>query len=237
MEKEIVIPAQVRAGRALLDWSQERLAQEARVSVTTVRDFEGMRRGAEVPGAVAMRHALENAGVVFVPAHNDGGPGVRLIGRWPNIVRRPIRMNSYDFMPFAVEWQGREMNVHVPRVVLDDFWGGRCENNTEYVVAFNRHLNEILRSAVVVIDTGSDRITPDGKLYLRPSDFDGYKRAVQRVESEGGWVEPESGVTSWPDAKTAASMPLTQRLITDANLIDEDADMRLEEMRPRRPNT
>jgi transcriptional regulator with XRE-family HTH domain len=70
-------PPQTRAARGLLNWSQEQLAAAARVSVTTLRNFE---RGASVPvtnNLAAIRAALEAAGVEFI-AENGGGPGVRL---------------------------------------------------------------------------------------------------------------------------------------------------------------
>lgn len=72
-----MLAAQSRAGRALLNWSQERLAEAARVSVTTLRNFE---RGATTPvtnNLSAIRAALEAAGVEFIE-ENGGGPGVRL---------------------------------------------------------------------------------------------------------------------------------------------------------------
>jgi transcriptional regulator with XRE-family HTH domain len=73
-------PAQCRAARALLDWSQDTLAEKSSVSVTTLRNFE---RGATMPVAnnlSAMRHALEAGGIQFI-AENGGGPGVRLAKR------------------------------------------------------------------------------------------------------------------------------------------------------------
>lgn len=71
---------QCRAARALLDWSQARLGAKAQVSEGTVRDFE---KGKRIPAGdmlIAIRSALELAGVAFL---NDGetihgGPGVRL---------------------------------------------------------------------------------------------------------------------------------------------------------------
>ena len=68
---------QCRAGRALLGWSQERLAQAAQVAVPTVTNFEN---GVSMPvrnNLLAIRTAIETAGVVFIPS-NGGGPGVRL---------------------------------------------------------------------------------------------------------------------------------------------------------------
>ncbi|MFT8246606.1 helix-turn-helix domain-containing protein [Roseomonas sp. BN140053] len=70
-------PAQVRAARALVDWSQSDLAENARVSLSTVRDFEAGRRQPMRQNIEAMQRALEGVGVIFV-AENGEGPGVRL---------------------------------------------------------------------------------------------------------------------------------------------------------------
>ena len=81
-------PSQSRAARALLNWSQEQLAEKASVSVTTLRNYE---RGATVPvtnNLNAMRTALEAAGVVFLD-EDDGGPGVRL--RKAKRARKPVK--------------------------------------------------------------------------------------------------------------------------------------------------
>ena len=71
--------AQVRAARALIGWSQAKLAETAGAPVSTINDFE---TGA--PDRIAneaidkMRAALESAGVVFLPKDDGGGIGVRL---------------------------------------------------------------------------------------------------------------------------------------------------------------
>jgi transcriptional regulator with XRE-family HTH domain len=70
-------PAQCRAARALLDWTQDDLAREAEIGVVTLRQFE---RGASQPRRAilsALRRALEEAGVRFID--RGGGPGVRLL--------------------------------------------------------------------------------------------------------------------------------------------------------------
>ncbi len=70
-------PAQSRAARGLVDWSQEQLARAAHLGLSTVRDFEKGRRVPTVNNLAAMRHALEAAGIEFI-AENGGGAGVRL---------------------------------------------------------------------------------------------------------------------------------------------------------------
>lgn len=76
-EGYMMTPAQCRAARALLDWSQQQLADVARVGVVTVRQLEA---GASQPRNATLdvlKRALEEAGVIFVEANGEG-PGVRL---------------------------------------------------------------------------------------------------------------------------------------------------------------
>jgi transcriptional regulator with XRE-family HTH domain len=77
-----VSPEQSRAARALLDWSQTKLAKMADLSESTVRNFErGERKKSTRPASPdavdAVRKALEAAGVEFIPG-NGKGPGVRI---------------------------------------------------------------------------------------------------------------------------------------------------------------
>lgn len=71
-------PTQCRAGRAILNWSVERLADEADVGRSKIRSFEGGKDLRVVTNAnlAALRSALERAGVVFVPSGVQHGPGV-----------------------------------------------------------------------------------------------------------------------------------------------------------------
>ena len=71
--------AQIRAGRALIRWSAEDLAQACALAVTTIRRAELTERQTSLTAAndLAIRHALEVAGVDFIP-EDGGGVGVRL---------------------------------------------------------------------------------------------------------------------------------------------------------------
>ncbi len=75
-------PAQCRAARALLDWSQQQLADAAGVGVVTVRQLEA---GSSQPRRATMdvlRRALEAAGVQFIDAGDvPEGSGVVLRDR------------------------------------------------------------------------------------------------------------------------------------------------------------
>ena len=71
--------AQIRAGRALIRWSAEDLAKASTLSVATIRRAELTVGQTSLTAAndLAIRHALEAAGVEFI-AENGGGAGVRL---------------------------------------------------------------------------------------------------------------------------------------------------------------
>ena len=71
--------AQIRAARALVRWRAQDLARESSVGIATIRRAELAIEETSMTAAndLAVRRALEAAGVEFIDA-NGGGPGVRL---------------------------------------------------------------------------------------------------------------------------------------------------------------
>lgn len=70
--------AQIRAARALIRWSAKNLAMAANVGVATVSraEVEDGRPTITAANLKALKTALENAGIEFIP-ENGGGVGVR----------------------------------------------------------------------------------------------------------------------------------------------------------------
>ena len=71
---------QIRAARALLEWSQRDLMEKCGLSHTTVRRMEDSAVGpgrSSAANVAAVQRVLEGAGVVFI-SENGGGAGVRL---------------------------------------------------------------------------------------------------------------------------------------------------------------
>lgn len=75
----MITPAQCRAARALLDWTQSNLAEATGLSVVTIRSFE---KGGEMRDSnrMLLRLSFEKAGVEFIP-ENGGGEGARFKDR------------------------------------------------------------------------------------------------------------------------------------------------------------
>jgi transcriptional regulator with XRE-family HTH domain len=79
-ESLMILIEQLRAARSLLGWSQTKLAQQAGLSLPTIKrvereDSDGPNVSEEARNKI--RVTLEKAGVEFI-AENGGGPGVRL---------------------------------------------------------------------------------------------------------------------------------------------------------------
>lgn len=72
-----ITPAQCRAARAIIWWSQDQLAAASKVAKATIANFEAERRAPYDRTLADLRAALEAAGVEFI-AENGGGAGVRL---------------------------------------------------------------------------------------------------------------------------------------------------------------
>lgn len=72
-----VHPRLLKAARVLLDWTQQKLADKAGVSLTVVHRLEA---GYSIRASSWFRiqDALESGGVVFIDATGDAGYGVRI---------------------------------------------------------------------------------------------------------------------------------------------------------------
>jgi len=71
----MITAAQCRGARGLLDWTQQQLADAARIGVATIRLFESEATETRHATLAVLRQAFESAGVEFT---NGDQPGVRL---------------------------------------------------------------------------------------------------------------------------------------------------------------
>lgn len=82
---------QVRAARALLNWTQERLAEEALVALTALKRLESERGLGVHEGTIdQVRRALEAAGILFI--ESGQGRGVMFLNETSDTQTRQARM-------------------------------------------------------------------------------------------------------------------------------------------------
>jgi DNA-binding Xre family transcriptional regulator len=78
----MIIGPQIRAGRALLDWSVAELSDKSGISEATIRRAETAEGVPTIraDNLNAIQRALEDGGVMFLEAADirPGGPGVRI---------------------------------------------------------------------------------------------------------------------------------------------------------------
>lgn len=73
-------PEQSRAARGWLDWTQAELAEKARVSLSTVRDFEKGRRTPIGNNLDAMRRVIESNGISLTFSETGEAVGIAVAG-------------------------------------------------------------------------------------------------------------------------------------------------------------
>lgn len=73
-------PAQSRAARGWLEWSQDELARRANISVGTVRSFEAGLKTPLPNNIAAMRRAVEAAGITLLFDQDGNGTGIAITG-------------------------------------------------------------------------------------------------------------------------------------------------------------
>jgi hypothetical protein len=75
----MITAEQIRGARAMLRWPAKQLSERSGVSLPTVQRMEGARGllRSTVASVLKVQNALEDAGVIFIDADEEG-PGVRL---------------------------------------------------------------------------------------------------------------------------------------------------------------
>ena len=76
-------PAQIRAARALLGWTQEDLAKASGVGTATIQRMEKSKQmiTGYISTVVRLQEAFEKAGIQFIDSDEAGGHGLRLAKR------------------------------------------------------------------------------------------------------------------------------------------------------------
>ena len=70
-------PIQIKLGRVAVGWGVRELAEKAGLTPNTVSRLENQSVG-YARTIERIQETLEEAGVIFIPSDENGGPGVRL---------------------------------------------------------------------------------------------------------------------------------------------------------------
>jgi transcriptional regulator with XRE-family HTH domain len=143
--------SQCRAARALLDWSQDQLAENAQVARATIADFE---RNARVPmrnNLVSIVSSLEAAGVAFIPENGEGA-GVRF-RKVELEYSNTVKIRDHDVL-LSVRYRGDPYRVVIPREVTDDIDRTNHRTTDQRVKAVQNRLPIFLRAAEEAIISG-----------------------------------------------------------------------------------
>jgi transcriptional regulator with XRE-family HTH domain len=145
MEDKQLLPAQLKAGRALLGWSQQDLAKRASIAPSTVADFERGQRSPVANNFMAMRTVMEQSGITFLPGGavvgpryrtpktREGGAPIRWIDA-TDLSHWADRRDGQDTMPEllsrlirAAYGHGAQLNFASGDSVQGSGWDGECE--------------------------------------------------------------------------------------------------------------
>jgi transcriptional regulator with XRE-family HTH domain len=154
VEQNSVLPReQARAARALLGWSQQDLARQAGVALSTVADFERGERTPVPNNMDAIRSALEKGGVSFAPGETAiakfpdakqariGGSPIRWVDA-TDLSHWADRRDGQDTMPELISRLIRASKGHSAHLcfpsadsVSQPGWDGLCEvdEGTEHI--------------------------------------------------------------------------------------------------------
>jgi transcriptional regulator with XRE-family HTH domain len=165
-----ITAAQCRAARALLGWSQDQLAENAKVARATVTYFERNLRVPLRQNAVSIVSTLETAGVAFISEDGDGG-GVGARFREIKLEHSPTSrpVNGGDDVGIAVRYVGQRYLAVIPREVIDDIDGAHYPTFEARVEAVQKHLPIYLAALERKLAAAPDQ--PEGQVVVRSIDL------------------------------------------------------------------
>lgn len=136
--------AQCRAARALLEWSQDQLAENARVARPTIADFERSTRFPMRNNLLSIIAAFEAAGVGFI-SNNGAGAGVRF--RNLELEYSKALKQRGDDLVIQAKYRGDRVDILVSRELLDDIDCANHATADARLMAAKEHLHQLLVAA------------------------------------------------------------------------------------------
>lgn len=165
----VILVSQIRAARALLDWTQPDLATAAGLALATVKRFEkGTTRRVSEDAIAKMRVALEAAGAEFFDEDFAGGAGVRFSLHHAEMAKaaakhglsHPHIAGSSDSLVRLVCTDGEsQINVDIGAADFDAYFGRQFDPAERREIVANS-LEQITEHVVSRYAKGAYRVTP-----------------------------------------------------------------------------
>lgn len=165
----MILVSQIRAARALLDWTQPDLANAAGLALATVKRFEkGTTRRVSEEAIAKMRTALESAGAEFFDQDSAGGAGVRFSLRYAESAKAAARQGlsqphvagSSESLVRLVCTDGRnQVNIDISAADLDAHFGRAFDPKERREIVENS-IGRITEHVVSRYANGAYRVTP-----------------------------------------------------------------------------
>lgn len=143
--------AQVRAARALKNWTQDELALNAQVARATIVEFEKFDRVPVINNLASIQAALEVAGIEFID-ENGGGVGVRF-RKQELEYSKTVKIDA-DGLTLRMRFCGDNYWVRVPREVINDLNQDCGSTPEEFKLGVEKHLHHILKAAENALRAG-----------------------------------------------------------------------------------
>lgn len=164
----MITPAQCRAGRALLQWSQEDLERNSAIAKRTIAEFEREGRGQlQVKVENLLIQAFTKAGIELI-AQNGGGDGVRFVRPMPRFVRlfRRDNVTHRNWIAFAYDYRGDRRTAFVKYEAL----GVEDPAQQDPLEVFDGNRGKILQCAAQKFDAND--LDPEGRALIQVGEID-----------------------------------------------------------------
>ena len=158
--------AQCRAARSLLEWSQEQLAENARVARPTIADFERNTRFPMRNNLLSIISTFEAAGLDFILESDDGGAGVRF-RRVELEFSKSLKQRGSDLV-IPGKYRGDRVDIVVPAELLDDIDRTPRGSTETRLKSAQQHLHQLLVAAERRLQS---RGAGTGEIILAVTDF------------------------------------------------------------------
>lgn len=138
---------QCRAGRSLLNWTQDQLATNAGVARATVADFESSARQPMKNNMRSIADCMFSAGVEFIPEEGSAGVGVRFRERKLEYTSN-IKIDLFNRVAtIRMRYAGTEFLCLLGLNLVDDYYSDNFGSEEKFSKAISGMLHTVLASA------------------------------------------------------------------------------------------